>query len=82
MTRRHIREFYFHHLAVSCCADVRRCRLTVTQQFNPHDLEGNVISDVFVIGDAAMLKDKLPATAQGERSSRQRRFEFFLLSRP
>lgn len=47
-----------------------RCRsLKINDTFNPVTNEGKELKDVFVIGDASALKEKLPATAQGAFAS-------------
>lgn len=41
-------------------------RLKVNGHFQAQYKDGKIAEDIFVIGDCAMLEEKLPATAQGE----------------
>lgn len=45
--------------------DPKTHSLQISETFNPRTREGKVLSDVFCIGDASALENKLPATAQG-----------------
>jgi NADH dehydrogenase len=49
--------------------DDRTESIKVNGHFNPYQAkDGSVMEDVFVIGDASVLEEPLPATAQGEGS--------------